>query len=558
MEQVCSAPVKTNEQIIAYVCNAINSDTMKKIAFTLLVSSLVLLFMTSCPKDEEAIDDSTAFEPYTILPEGGTHTFNCGITLEVPEGAVDVATEIELRKLGSLKMQQILAPLGKEPEEILTGFEVKPEGISFSKDVIVRIQDVGLEAGDFVIVHELDMDNNKYTIPEISFTVDPAADRIDFSVRHFCGMTAEEWTELQRKKCEENPELCKCKAYLARQSDKDIICNSGGCQQTRSKLTIEWLACDLVETHYIYEYGEGCKPEIKLSAGSILVKPGEQTTLTAEVIMGCEGLEGQVVDFSLSDPGLGTLNPTTATTNADGKAQTTFTAGETRGMVTVTVNSTVNYTMYYQEAIGEGGEEINEDPTEVESVSAGVEIEIADYTWAGTFAASFSGCNSLVCLDNYSVAIDFTINELDEPQPLQGWTFDAGWMGEADVTQNCTGMTSEVEETWVDNMIITPEYTTTIFGSLNKETREIAFEMLSLLLMDHFDADLAWEGGVFIHIFATGFLETVEDGVGGYPQFNVILEGDEVTKSGDCMINLLGEPEYLWGPYSLTLVRHTN
>lgn len=49
------------------------------------------------------------------------------------------------------------------------------------------------------------------------------------------------------------------------------------------------------------------------------------------------------MDFSFSNPALGSVSPTYSETNEDGNAHTTFTAGEDEGIVTVTVRSTVSY-----------------------------------------------------------------------------------------------------------------------------------------------------------------------------------------------------------------------
>lgn len=528
---------------------------MKRTVFIVYVTSLAIFLFSTCKKEELGTESSSPFEAYTITPDGGSYTFDCGITLNVPEGAVDTDTDIQLRKLGSFDIQEVLEPLGREPEDILAGFEIKPDDLTFTKDLVVSIQNVGLKPGDFVIVHELDMENKKYSIPKFSSQVDPTADQIDISLRHFCGISVEIPPELERPFCETNPEHCRCQGSYAQQSsDKDIICESGACQKTKSELIAVFPACGFTETHLVYELTAGCKPEINLTAGSTLVSPGGNTTISAEVILACEEMNNQVVDFSLSDLSFGSLSETSVTTGTDGKAQTIFTAGESEGKVTVTVNATVSYYMSYQETIGEAGIEITKGPLKTFPVTAELEIEIVDNSWAGKFTASFSGCNSLLCLQKYAVTIDFNIDILDEPAAGESW--DAGWMGEAKIVQSGT-VTSNVEELWVANLYMPSPYTEIMMGSLDKETNEIAFELLSVILWGYFEGDLNYEGGTFMSFFSTGFLETINDeGVGIYPMFNVVLEGDEVTKNGQCMINLLGEPDYIWGPYSLTLTKH--
>lgn len=284
-----------------------------------------------------------------MTPEGGTHTFDCGITIDVPEGAVTEETEIQFRKMEPSEIQTILEPLGRESDNILVGFEAKPDGLTFLEDVKITVQNAGLDPGDFVIVHELDVDSSRYTPAELSFVYDPEEDIIEFSLNHFSGYSAEEIEEMEKTECVNDPENCRCKRIKITQSDKDLMCNLGACQKTESKLKVEYLDCGTTETSNFFELSEGCKPEISLTAGSTTVSPEGQTTITAELTLGCEGLEGQVVDFSVSNVSLGSVSPTNRTTGSDGKAQTTFTAEETEGTVTVTVNATVSYYMSIQE-----------------------------------------------------------------------------------------------------------------------------------------------------------------------------------------------------------------
>ena len=528
---------------------------MNKQLFALLFSVLVLLFMSGCngvtDSDEEHV---ASFETYTISPEGGTHMFDCGMTIDVPEGALTAETEIQFRKMKRSEVHTILEPLGRESSDILAGFEAGPDGLTFSEPVKVTIHDAGLKPGDFVIMHELDVENGTYTLAELSFVVDPAEDIIELSLEHFSGYSAEQIEERKKTECKNDPDNCRCKGHHVKQSDPVIICGKEECQKTESMMTVEYPACGITETHYIYELSEGCEPKISLTAGSKTIRPKGHTTVTAEVILGCEGLEGQVVDFSISNNvSLGSVSPTNRTTGPDGKAQTTFTAGEEEGTVTVTVNATVSYYMSIQETHGEAGDEITKGPMKTKTVSADIDVTIEEAVWEGNFKASFTGCNYYVCIYNYSVEVDFTIIELDEPIKVEGIEFQ--WMGDATVTQSGGNITAIDEDLCIMNFYMNDTFETEAFGSRLKGTNEIAFEFLTIIILDHFDFDLCTKevdyqgehfylgGGVL------GFAETPET----YPIFNIVLEGDEVTKSGTCILGIWFSPPYIWGPYTLTI-----
>jgi hypothetical protein len=511
--------------------------------FVLFLSLSALLFVSVC-KDVTGTDGEVSYETYTITPEGGTHTFDCGITIDVPEGAVTEETEIQFRKMKTSEIHEILEPLGRELSSIIVGFEAKPDGLTFLEDVKVTVQNAGLEPGDFVIVHELDVDSSRYTPAELSFVYNPAEDIIEFSLNHFSGYSAEELEEMEKTECVNDPENCRCKRIKITQSDKHLMCGLGECQKTESKLTVEYLDCGTSETHNLLELSEGCEPEISLTAGRTTIAPWENTTVTAELILGCEGLEGQVVDFSVSDLSLGSVSPTNSTTDGDGQAQTTFTAEKTEGTIAVTVNATVSYYMSVIEADGE----TFRGPLKTDEVSADVDIKIEQAEWVGIFKAGpFSGCNQsqVVCVQNYSAEVNFTIRIKTDSIIGSAWV---GWMGEATVTQSCGSVTPGSPEDWIENLYMPGTFSKKAYGFFLKDSKEITFDFLNDILSDCFKFDLCLEllgEEVRLPVSEFGFRED--------SFFAVVLEDDEVTKSGQC--SLWGV--YIWDscPYTLTLKR---
>jgi hypothetical protein len=144
-----------------------------------------------------------------------------------------------------------------------------------------------------------------------------------------------------------------------------------------------------VEEHFVREVSAGCKPNLVLSAANTTVPTGGQTSLTAQVYLGCEPTEGQSVDFSISGPA--TLSPTYSETNADGEAHSIFIAGDEEGTATGTARSTVSYYTYIIYASAGGLQETSKSPMITEELSQSVDIEINEPTesWSGTISYKY-------------------------------------------------------------------------------------------------------------------------------------------------------------------------
>jgi hypothetical protein len=136
----------------------------------------------------------------------------------------------------------------------------------------------------------------------------------------------------------------------------------------------------------VREVSTGCKPKLVLSAANTTASTGGQTSLTAQVSLGCEPTEGQSVDFSISGPA--TLSPTYPETNADGEAHSTFFAGNEEGTATVTAGSTVSYYTYIIYSSAGSQKETSKSAVITEELSQSVGIEINEPTdnWSGTMS----------------------------------------------------------------------------------------------------------------------------------------------------------------------------
>jgi len=325
---------------------------LKKSRFLFLSILAILIYFTCSEKKSTNSDDENTL---TISPNGGEYTFPDGIILRVPTGAITEETDISLHKIRSTKVSPIFEKRGVSIDNLLACVEGGPDGLTFNLPVQI-ILSVELEPGEIPIIHEIDLESGEYTLAETEILCDPAADTLVISLSHFSAVSAEIAREYEDlfDECSENP--CRCGRIKIEQTDKDFICDNGNCQVTESKVSVTFLDCpeSPVEESTYREVSSGCQPELYISAANSVVITGNQTRVSAEIVLGCEPIEGQSVDFSLSNLGLAAVNPTYSTTGSGGTANTIFTAGDEEGIVTVTARSTVSYYTYSISASGGG------------------------------------------------------------------------------------------------------------------------------------------------------------------------------------------------------------
>jgi len=353
----------------------------------LFISILLWVSIISCEKKTVGPEPANTI---TISSQGGEYTFPDGILLRIPAGAVTEDMDVTLRKVNREQLIPIFNARGVSIENLLVCIEGKPDGTEFIYPVQLCIS-VDLEPGDIPFVHEIDLVNGDYTPAQTEIFCYPEKDSLLISLNHFSTVSAEVVKELEGvyNECATNP--CRCGDNVIVQGDKDYACDNGECQISESKLTITFSECpgQPVEEHFVREVSAGCKPKLVLSAANTTVPTGGQTSLTAQVYLGCEPTEGQSVDFSISGPA--TLSPTYSETNADGEAHSTFIAGNEEGTATVTARSTVSYYTFIIYASAGGQQETAKSAVITEELSQRVDIEIEESTetWSGTMSYEY-------------------------------------------------------------------------------------------------------------------------------------------------------------------------
>lgn len=329
--------------------------------------------MTCCGKNTKPEPDSWI----TISPQGGEYSFPDGISLRVPAGAVTENTNIMLKKVSSNQLKPIFIKRGIPINNLLVCIEGKPDSIKFIYPVQLGIS-VELEPGEFPFVHEIDLTSGHCTPAETEIICDPEQNSLIISCSHFSAVSVEILKEFQElfEGCEDN--LCRCGRIKVEQHDKYYICQSGDCQVSETNVTVTFLDCPgtPVEESILREVSAECIPNLVLSAASTTVSVGGHTSITAQVYLGCEPIEGQSVDFSIS--GLASLNPTYTTTDASGEAHSTFSAGSEKGIATVIARSTISYYSYTIYASAAGQYETVNGPLITKELSQSLDIEVVE------------------------------------------------------------------------------------------------------------------------------------------------------------------------------------
>jgi hypothetical protein len=237
----------------------------------------------------------------------------------------------------------------------------------------------------------------------VGHTVRPAEGVIELSLSHFSidAATRQRWREEARKAREEeckNPETkCRCGTYEAKPEAQDVSCTAGSCQLVETKWQIEYKDCGYTESSLSRELTEGCRLGVDASASPQSIAPLESSQVTARAYLGCSlyALEGGTTTFSVS--GSGSLSDTSASTDAEGKARTTFTAGNELGEATVKAETEATYLLSEQVAtrkteLGTFTETVL-GPERTESVAGQTTITIAEVEhWqvVGTATTSYS------------------------------------------------------------------------------------------------------------------------------------------------------------------------
>jgi hypothetical protein len=237
---------------------------------------------------------------------------------------------------------------------------------------------------------------------------------------------------------------------------------------TETDVTITFLDCPGTppEESVMREVSEGCRPNFHLTAGSTVVATGGQTQVSAHVDLGCEPMDGQSVDFSLSNIALASLNPTYATTNSDGVAHTTFIAGNDEGVVTVTARSTISYYTFTIFASAGGQQETAHGPliTSEKSRRVDIRIEEPDEIWSGTIQYSRNWEVAIHEHAEYEIEFQFFVIEVEDSIGKY-----KSIHGTATATQDVTLSVSDGWECWTYRDLNAPPLLYLIVGGFDPE-----------------------------------------------------------------------------------------
>jgi hypothetical protein len=354
---------------------------------TVLSITLLLIFalFSCCPKKKPPSDTDPDEPGALITPDGGEYTFADGLILNVPPGAVDRDTVIDLHFADSLLVKAAAYSRGIEATDILAFVEGLPEQITFAEPVQLTIP-VPIEKGVLPVAYGVDLNQSLYTPLETTVTVAQEQQIVTIELSHFSAVTIEklkEYTGLSEE-CITNP--CQCINFTVTQSDNDIMCSENNCQISKIKLSVKFDECpgEPVEELFIREVSDGCKPKLTLSAVKQVVETGESTDISATLELGCEPQDGKTITFSISDPALAGISASSKSTDSNGAAVITLTAKDEEGAVTVTAQTTVTYRRYVISASAGGMEEVVEGPQFTETLTKSVTILIEDGEIKGT------------------------------------------------------------------------------------------------------------------------------------------------------------------------------
>ena len=502
-----------------------------------------MFFLPSCKK-EKTEPDGESENTVTINPAGGTFILKNGLQLEVPPGAVDATIEISIELLDHSDYSGI--PVNPVSDEsLLLAFEGKPDGTSFNKAITIQASGISLPAGKIPILKELS--EQVQALPDATLEYDSDSEILKITMDHFSAKSSEAMDQYAADECAKEP--CKCKEVIVKQWDGDNVCDNGSCQVIESIVSVTYPACSTdPEVSIFREVTDGCLPKISLKAERSQVSMGESTVLTATVELGCVVIKDQSVDFVYD--ALGSISPTYVESDIEGKAQTTFKAGNTIGVSTIRANSTISY---YTSQIEANGEHFYGDlRTPSPSPSATVDVEITEPAeiWTGTFHATFSGNIWYHRMNNYNYDANFSFSI----QPGDWERGRTGATGTISISQDgeITGG-SECQNCWIENLVIKNESSDNFSVLLNSSTKEISFlpepYKDAVVLSFEVHHTIGTLGEYLLNTQAIYSPCDYTDVARERHYFKVPLTSDNIVQSDSCDIN------YLPGYYTLTLAR---
>lgn len=508
------------------------------ISIRIFLFAILLSTITTCKKKDDP-DPSGDNNTFIVDVNGGEFLLNQGIRVIVPANALNTPTTITISNLDyNSYSNQYEDPI--EVAEFLNSFKGEPNGLIFNKPVKFIFPEVSIPSGSIPILKTFDEEDNYFVLPKSELTYDPVSRNLEITIYHFSTKLTQAVDQYKSEECTSNP--CRCGKIKVVQNDDYQICDNGSCQVIESTVSVTFVDCDnKTEESVFREVTPGCRPQMTLTPEKSTVYKSESTQVEALVQLSCVPIEEQSVDF-VHDL-LGVVNPDYSVTDEEGKARTSFTAGNSIGFSTVTANTTVSYYAY---SITAEGETYN-GPLKTLTNSATADIEIIDSVeyWQGTLVTTFTGCEPTFCMSNYS--FNFNINfELHATDWEAGYNFTAP--GSWTLTRG-GDISTVVEEQTIQNIRgITSD---TLFMFLDKQTRKIQlfFPSPSDEEEDPFFFQFEfWQEGFLVgSLYFAGLSKSQTE-----LYLETDLTEDIVNTTGECYLwNTIG----MYGTYQLNLTK---
>jgi hypothetical protein len=224
-------------------------------------------------------------EPQTVGPDGGTFTFDNGITIVVPSGALSEETSLQVNQVENTSVSSILeqSVMSMRP---LVFFEALPDGMQLDEPVEVVVplpDDVEVEGWPVHLV--LDMENETFTYASTGLQYDPENREITFILDHFSPHGAGEVPDGEEpNECENPATACRCGWIHVEYEFRDY--ESEDCEGVSEDISVQFMDCPGQPTERVQdsELSEGCT---------------WQGTLGLNVLM---MMEGQEIHMNCSDP----------------------------------------------------------------------------------------------------------------------------------------------------------------------------------------------------------------------------------------------------------------
>jgi hypothetical protein len=504
---------------------------MKRLV-SLIIISLLSLTVAGCSFSKTKNEVSL-----TISPNGGSYELFRGASLTVPEGAVQGETDLILRKIQGEELES----LESEYIQLVTAFEALPDGQVFAEPVTVTLEGLELDSGDIPLIRLLDEEGEIPPLVATTSKYDPGSGTLTFTIDHFTTYGVSVGEQVASQECLETP--CRCGSISIQQSDSSASCSEDDCQILESEVSVQFNDCagKPVENSYLKEISPSCQPRLEIKADRNKIQPEESTGVTAKTRISCIPIKEQTVDFEVDQ--LGQLNPTFRMTDEEGKAITTFTAGEEEGTAIVTANVTGSY---YAFEVRANGETYN-GPTKPYQLTESTEIEIGPLS--GVLEGNYAGCNELVCLSEYQMRLEFTVDEIN-------WE-EGYWVGEGWFTQNGSLTGNNPDLALTDYEMISG-IAVPMDGYAYKESKELDLLTVPIMLYAYdlftWDMDCTGTGDCPIFEWSGGgyFIEWI-GGNEGVKTFRLKMDGSDTPQQGPAYLHLMGSPPDIPGTYTLTL-----